>query len=911
MAYELFRGYIRTKEKMPLQKFKEADLLSLDEVSDADEYAGVLNTETVLIDIDDKEQSELLMRIVEDYQLDCKVLVTTRGRHFYFRNNGLVDSCHTKVNLACGLTADIKIGLKNSIAVLKYKDKVRPCEWDLDDYDKEDYAKLPKWLVPLKGVKTDLFGMSDGDGRNQELFAYILTLVNFGFDRNEAIDCLNIINSYVFKTPLSRKEFETITREDAFPKATFMSGKQFDHTKFGDFLINSEHIAKINGLLHVYRNGVYVFGSEAIEKAMIANFKTIKSQQRTEVMKYIQIQAPSLKPSDARYMAFRNGVYDIHTQKLLPFSSDFVITNRIDWNFKANAGCEVTDRTLDKIACNDPEVRSLLEECIGYGFYRRSELSKMFVLTGEKANGKSTFLEMLTHLYGDENVSMLDIAELDERFSVSQLVGKLVNIGVIVIVDVECQRDDHGRTVVASGEHRVGLGDGTVGHRVGVIAGDPLGDLLYECEVGIERHLERQRVAVFQGVVADVHDLGAGDGAVGHRGDLVRITGDEGRPQHSDVFHLIAVVGPHGDIVPDLERAGHEHNESREQLVEGRFHTEGLSQSRESRAGDQRDEVDAECRKDESYADQDDDYLTDGLEEGDECRVHASDPSLLQFLECARDQCLVDIPYDQCGEYDVQCARDQADLRRDLLGGAQYVGAVHDTRQDDADGHTDDGVLTERLGLPLRYLEYPFQHEERQDTCRERDADPHQEGYDGGGDGRVVGRGEIVLPYPEEFVEPLSRGIVGGDGDGDGHRLLVGLRDIVHHLHHDGDLVIGHGCVSVGAQGRLDRPRALGTHQHLAAVLELDHAAAVVGQFNGDLVGVGVVELYGDRIGLGRAHLNLVTGHGEGDVVAYHGMRGFRFRGYGCEQQYGKHCQNHRCEYTLPQGHILTYATIY
>lgn len=429
MAYELFKGYIRTKDKMPLQKFKEADLLSLDEVSDADEYAGILNTETVLIDIDDREQSELLMRIVEDYQLDCKVLVTTRGRHFYFRNNGLVDSCHTKVKLACGLTADIKIGQKNSIAVLKYKDRVRPCEWDLGDYDKEDYAKLPKWLVPLKGVKTDLFGMSDGDGRNQELFAYILTLVNFGFDRNEAIDCLNIVNNYVFKTPLPKKEFETITREDAFPKATFMSGKQFDHTKFGDFLINSEHIAKINGLLHVYRNGVYVFGSEAIEKAMIANFRTIKSQQRTEVMKYIQIQAPSLKPSDARYIAFRNGVYDTHTQKLLPFSSDFVITNRIDWNFKANAGCEVTDRTLDKIACDDEEVRALLEECIGYGFYRRSELSKMFVLTGEKANGKSTFLEMLTHLYGDDNVSMLDIAELDERFSVSQLVGKLVNIG--------------------------------------------------------------------------------------------------------------------------------------------------------------------------------------------------------------------------------------------------------------------------------------------------------------------------------------------------------------------------------------------------------------------------------------------------------------------------------------------------
>ena len=429
MAYQLFKGYIKTKDKMPLQKFKDVDLLTLDQVKDCDEYAGVLNKETVLIDVDDSQQSEILMKIVEDNDIDCKVLQTTRGKHFYFRNNGLIKSCHTNVKLACGLTADIKIGTKNSISVQKFNGEERFCEWDLYELEKDEYDEVPKFLMPLKGVKSDLFGLADGDGRNQALFDYILVLVDFGFSRDETIDCLNIINKYVFKTPLTDKEMEIITREDAFPKQTFTTGKQFDHTKFGDFLINSEHIAKVNGILHVYRNGVYVFGNEAIERAMIKSFRAIKAMQRTEVMKYIQIQAPNLKVSDARYVAFRNGVYDLHTGKLLPFSSDMVITNLIDWNCNMDAYCEVTDKTLNKIACDDMEVRQLLEECIGYGFYRRSELSKMFVLTGEKANGKSTFLEMLTHLYGDENTSMLDISELDERFSVSQLVGKLVNIG--------------------------------------------------------------------------------------------------------------------------------------------------------------------------------------------------------------------------------------------------------------------------------------------------------------------------------------------------------------------------------------------------------------------------------------------------------------------------------------------------
>ena len=51
----------------------------------------------------------------------------------------------------------------------------------------------------------------------------------------------------------------------------------------------------------------------------------------------------------------------------------------------------------------------LLEEVIGYTFYRRNELRKAFILIGDKANGKSTFLDMIKNVLGEENVSALDI----------------------------------------------------------------------------------------------------------------------------------------------------------------------------------------------------------------------------------------------------------------------------------------------------------------------------------------------------------------------------------------------------------------------------------------------------------------------------------------------------------------------
>ena len=126
---ELFRGYIVTNGKASMQKFKDADLLTLDDVRDADSYAGVLGSQTILIDIDDGDQAETLMNIVEEKQLNCLVLQTSRGKHFYFKNTGIsTNGVHKR--LACGLVADIKCGSKASYGVLKKDGEERFVEWE-------------------------------------------------------------------------------------------------------------------------------------------------------------------------------------------------------------------------------------------------------------------------------------------------------------------------------------------------------------------------------------------------------------------------------------------------------------------------------------------------------------------------------------------------------------------------------------------------------------------------------------------------------------------------------------------------------------------------------------------------------------------------------------------------------------
>lgn len=429
--YNLFRGFIPTKNKKATMKFKDVnDLMSYDDVKDLDEFAGVLNDDTVLIDIDNREQSDILMDIVEDLQIDCRVYQTTRGRHFLFRNGGRVTKCATDQSnspcvLAIGLHSDIKVGV-NSIEVLKFKGEERFCEWDVHKGD--DYAIIPKWLLRVK-TRTDFLGMSEGDGRNQALFNYILTLQSEGYTKDEVRECIRIMNKYVLKTPLKSSELETILRDGAFSKPVFFEKTTFLFDKFANYLVSNCNIAKIDNQLHIYKDGYYKVGYEHIEKAMIELIPNLKDTQRREVLKYLELIAPEKDSSSANYIAFKNGVYNLITDELEPYSPDIVVTNMIPWNYNKDAYSELADHTLDKIACHDEEIRSLFEEYIGYNFYRRNELGKAFIFIGDKANGKSTFLEVINTILGDDNISALDIKELGDRFNTAMMFGKLANIG--------------------------------------------------------------------------------------------------------------------------------------------------------------------------------------------------------------------------------------------------------------------------------------------------------------------------------------------------------------------------------------------------------------------------------------------------------------------------------------------------
>ena len=424
-----YKGYCALKEKGSITPLKdESKWLTYEE---AEKYpggtgiGGILRENVVFVDIDDEYQKDRAMSIIREKKYPVIVRETTRGIHILALNNGSKEFEHpdSKVKLACGLTADIKTGKKVCYEAFNVEGVEREVIYEADEI-----GEMPKAFEPVK-MDVDFVSMQEGE-RNNALFAHVGRLIRAGFSKEEVKNTIRIINEYVLRSPLDEREVETIVRDEVFHDMdSFSDGKRFLHNVFGDWLIRELHIVRINGQLHSYERGFYIPGTRKIERRMRKNLPKIRNHQIKETISYIDSMCESVSPAPPNYIGVDNGILDINTMEMLDFSPDIVITNRIPWNYNPNAQSKVVDECLDAWALGDKDIVKLLEESMGYSLYRNNIFRALFILTGSKANGKSTFLDLYKHVIGEGNYSCVDLYRIGDRFQTAFLAGMLANIG--------------------------------------------------------------------------------------------------------------------------------------------------------------------------------------------------------------------------------------------------------------------------------------------------------------------------------------------------------------------------------------------------------------------------------------------------------------------------------------------------
>lgn len=171
--------------------------------------------------------------------------------------------------------------------------------------------------------------------------------------------------------------------------------------------------------------GLYVPAEDRIRRLARQYHYTISSKDLNAVVESVRDSVSLLVESeDGDVVALANGLFDLRTKELRPFSPKVVLTSKASVAFREGATtCPVmddgwsVDEWIRELANNDPEVEQLFWEIIAALFRPEHPFNKAALLyspTG--SNGKGTFLELLRHLVGVDRVATLSISDFGEQF---------------------------------------------------------------------------------------------------------------------------------------------------------------------------------------------------------------------------------------------------------------------------------------------------------------------------------------------------------------------------------------------------------------------------------------------------------------------------------------------------------------
>ena len=219
---------------------------------------------------------------------------------------------------------------------------------------------------------------------------------------------------------------------DDFDSSQFFTEKGgFLHYEFAEYLSEQHNGILLDGKPHLFDGKKYVsLDKNTIRKLTLNYIPSLKENQNKEVFyklealcsKNPQEQAPPY------FIGVKNGIIDIRSMQLQPFTPEVHITNIINSEYEPNVKSELVEKFIKDLSNNDEEVIQLLYEMIGYGLYRDNFLQKAFFFFSPGGNGKSTLFKLLHHFYGTENTTALSFKDIQSRFKPASLQSTMVNI---------------------------------------------------------------------------------------------------------------------------------------------------------------------------------------------------------------------------------------------------------------------------------------------------------------------------------------------------------------------------------------------------------------------------------------------------------------------------------------------------
>ena len=195
-------------------------------------------------------------------------------------------------------------------------------------------------------------------------------------------------------------------------------------------------ISKDKSVLHYwnYDTQLYVSSEIDIHNLILKVEPRAVRKDWADIIGILKTLAEKVTPEESKHLIpVQNGIYNRQTRQLEPFDPKYIITSKIATPYKPNAEKPKdfdVDEWFSSLACGDEEVATLLWQMINEATNSNYTRGKVGILYGPSGNnGKSTYLALTMNVIGRENVSTLKPPEFGEKFKVSQINGKVCNIG--------------------------------------------------------------------------------------------------------------------------------------------------------------------------------------------------------------------------------------------------------------------------------------------------------------------------------------------------------------------------------------------------------------------------------------------------------------------------------------------------
>ena len=391
----------------------------------------------IVVDIDEGQKEAL--KAIKELGIKTLMTKTPKGLHLYLKTEKDFPQ-RVGMILPFGLKCDFRCANKGYV-ILPFG-----CE-DRKFNKRKKVAELSLEISPMQR-KESLLGLKEGDGRNATLFSHLMAYKNRGANDDQIVKMAHIINDIIFYEPMDEKELDKIisntrnyeAQEQGDNPYLIYNNKgqptQVNRRAICDYFVNKGDVFVLGGDCYQYQDGVYKEASSYVRglmKDMIMLDRFITQPTIMECYRLliddtrIQKNVSELN-RDPNLINFKNGVWDIRQQKLIPHDSKYLQTIQIPHEvgvYKPFTQTKLYD-FFKKTKVKNEDIRMILKY-MAYSLTLSHGLKTFMVLLGKSNTGKSVLIRFMENLVGRENTSALSMHELNMRFYPAQLHGKLLN----------------------------------------------------------------------------------------------------------------------------------------------------------------------------------------------------------------------------------------------------------------------------------------------------------------------------------------------------------------------------------------------------------------------------------------------------------------------------------------------------